>query len=410
VKKPEILSPAGDLEKLKTAVLYGADAVYIGGRNFSLRSRSKNFSNEQMKEGFDFAHSRQKKVYVAVNVFARNSDFDTLPEYIDTAAKAGADAFIISDPGVFAVAKEVAPKVDIHISTQANVTSFKTVEFWKNIGASRIVLARELNFEEITEISKKVSSIELECFVHGAMCVSYSGRCILSNALTARSGNRGECSQPCRYEYAIAESTRPNEYFPIEEDSRGSYVLNSKDLRMIEYIPELINAGISSFKIEGRMKTPLYVGAATSAYRQAIDDYFENEQKYKENIPQYIDKLSKASSRDFCTGFYFAPPDESAHIYSGKSYVRSYDFAGIVLDYDNATKTAEIEQRNKFSVGDEVEFLCTDGRSFVQKIQNITANDVSVQSAPHPLQKVKINVCCPVAPFDMMIKSVSSSS
>lgn len=403
-KKIELLAPAGDLEKLKIAVLYGADAVYLGGTSFSLRAKAKNFDFEQMKEGIDFAHKYGVKVYVTCNIFAHNSDFDTMADYFKKLQELGADALLIADPGVFALAREVVPDMDIHISTQANNTNYHTALFWKNFGASRIVMARELSLKEIKDISDNIpEDLEIEAFVHGAMCISYSGRCLLSNYLTGRDANKGACSHPCRWNYYVVEQTRPGEYMPIFEEERGTYIFNSKDLCMINHIPELVDAGVMSLKIEGRIKTSFYVGTVIRAYREAIDDYIKDPALYESKKDHYISEAAKASYRGFTTGFYYGKPSAAEQIYTTSSYIRTYDFVGMVIDYDKESGTAVIEQRNKFVKGDKVEFLRHSGEIFEQTIEEMYDDSgESVSEAPHPQQIIRLKVDKEVQPFDMM--------
>lgn len=408
MNKIELLAPAGDLEKLKIAVLYGADAVYLGGTSFSLRAKAKNFNTEQMKEGIEFAHSHGAKVYVTCNIFAHNEDFEHMAEYFKELQELGADALLIADPGVFALARETVPDMDLHVSTQANNTNYHTALFWEKQGAKRIVMARELSMHEIKEISQNIpDDLEIEAFVHGAMCISYSGRCLLSNYLSGRDANKGACSHPCRWEYFITEKTRPNEYMPIVEEDRGTYIFNSKDLCMIDHIPELIDAGIMSLKIEGRIKTAFYVGTIVKAYREAIDDYLTSPDIYnkKRDSGYYIQEAAKASYRGFTTGFYYGKPGKDEQIYTTSSYIRTYDFIGMVKDYDTETGFATLEQRNKFVKGDEVEFMLQNGGVFKQTIDEIyTLDGESVNEAPHPQQLLKVKTSHPVKPFDMMRK------
>lgn len=408
MKKIELLAPAGDLEKLKIAVLYGADAVYLGGTSFSLRAKAKNFDTQQMGEGIEFAHSHGAKVYVTCNIFAHNEDFEHMAEYFRELRELGADALLIADPGVFALARKTVPDMDLHISTQANNTNYHTALFWKELGAKRIVMARELSLVEIKDISRNIpEDMEIEAFVHGAMCISYSGRCLLSNYLSGRDANKGACSHPCRWEYYVTEKTRPNEYMPIVEEDRGTYIFNSKDLCMIDHIPELVDAGIMSLKIEGRIKTAFYVGTVVKAYREAIDDYLTSPELYnsKKEKGYYIQEAAKASYRGFTTGFYYGKPGKNEQIYTTSSYIRTYDFIGMVKEYDPETGYALIEQRNKFVKGDEVEFMLQDGNTFKQTIEEIlTLDGESVSKAPHPQQLLKIKTDQPVRPFDMMRK------
>lgn len=409
-RKIELLAPAGDLEKLKIAVLYGADAVYLGGTSFGLRAKAKNFDYDQMKEGVDFAHEHGAKVYVTCNIFAHNDDFSGLPEYLKELEKIGVDAILVADPGMFAVARKTVPNMDIHISTQANNTNYHTALFWKNLGATRVVMARELSLKEIKGISDNIpEDLEIEAFVHGAMCISYSGRCLLSNYLSGRDANKGACAHPCRWQYYVTEKTRPNEYMPIVEDERGTYIFNSKDLCMIEHIPELLEAGIMSLKVEGRIKTCFYVGTVIRAYREAIDDYLKDPALYESKKEYYLQEVAKASYRGFTTGFYYGKPSDKDQIYTTSSYIRTYDFIGMVLDYDADTGFATIEQRNKFVVGDKVEFLRHSGEVFEMTIEEMYNHDGErITEAPHPQQIVKLKVSAPVESFDMMRKEAEN--
>lgn len=406
-KKVELLAPAGDLERLKVAVLYGADAVYLGGNAFGLRAKAKNFSIEEMAEGVEFAHSHNAKVYVTCNIFAHNSDInsDKLVNYVKELERINVDGVIVADPGVFSIVKEAVPNMEIHISTQANTTNYQTAKFWKSLGATRVVMAREMSFREIKALSDNVSDIEIEAFVHGAMCMAYSGRCLLSNYFTNRDANRGACAQSCRWKYKIVEETRPGEYYPIEEDERGTYIFNSKDLCMIQYIPELIESGVYSFKIEGRVKTSYYVGSVIKAYREAIDDYLQDPALYESKKDYYLEEVKKSSYRGYTTGFFLDKPKEDAQVYTSNSYVRTYDFIGLVKEYDQQTGFAIIEQRNKFVVGEEIEFLTTKGKNFSQKVVEMYDMDGNrLEEAPHPQQIIKLKVDNPVSPFDMMRK------
>lgn len=392
-KKPELLIPAGSLEVLRTAVTFGADAVYIGGEAFGLRAKAKNFDIEEMKAGIDFAHERGAKVYVTANILAHNDDLAPAKEYFTELAEIGPDALIISDPGMVMLAKEYCPRIEIHISTQANNTNYLTCRFWHEQGAKRVVLARELSMAEIKEVRKQIpAGMEIECFVHGAMCISYSGRCLLSAFLAGRDANKGECTHPCRWKYAVVEETRPNEYMPVYENERGTYIFNSKDLCMIGHIPELVDAGIDSFKIEGRMKTALYVAAVTGAYRKAIDTYFEDEKRYREHIPQYLEEVAACTHRNFTTGFYFGKPNEETQIYDSNTYEKEYTYLGTVLGVDE-TGAALIEQKNKFCVHDEIEIMKPDGsfvRATVLGIRD--ENGAEQESAPHPKQKLFVTL------------------
>lgn len=387
MKKVELLAPAGDLEKFKTAIQYGADAVYLAGDKLGLRTASKNLSLDDIKEATKLAHDLDKKVYLTLNVISHNKDLEGVDEYIQSLDEAGVDAFIVSDPGIFQKVKTLAPSKEIHISTQANITNTATVEFWKSLGADRVILARELSLEEIKEIKDEVKdSIMIEAFVHGAMCMSYSGRCLLSNFMTGRSANMGDCAHPCRYKYYLMEETRPGEYYPITEDEKGSYIMNSKDLCMINYIPELVEAGVDSFKIEGRVKSEYYVATVINQYRRAIDDYYEDIEKYKFNRDNniYLEEIMKVSHRDFTTAFFFGDVKEASLTYDNSSYIRLYDFIARVLDYDEDKKFMKVQERNKFSIGDEVEIF---GPKFydkftINKIYDENMNEVDNINTP----------------------------
>ena len=402
--KPEILSPAGSLEVLKTAINYGADAVYIGGEQFGLRAKAENFSEEDMKSGINYAHERGKKVYVTANITAHNRDFSGIKEYFAWIASVKPDALILSDPGVFMVAKEICPDIDIHISTQANNVNTMTCRFWKEQGASRIVTARELSLAEIKEISTELDGeIEIETFVHGAMCISYSGRCLLSHYFTGRDANLGACTHPCRWRYHIVEEKRPGEYLPIEENERGTYIFNSKDLCMADHIPELIDAGIDSFKIEGRMKTALYVATVTRAYRMAVDDYFEDEKKYEANIDRYLSEVTKCTYRQHTTGFFFGSTNERSQIYDNNTYSVGATYLGCVDRVDE--KGPVIEQKNKFCVGDEIEIMKPDGRDISVKVLNMyDENGSSMESCPHPKQMITLELDGEAEPGDIIRK------
>lgn len=353
----ELLIPAGNLENLKVAIDYGADAVYIGGEFFSLRAKAKNFSKEDMKAGIDYAHKRGKKVYVTANILGHNEDLEAARGYFEELKKIGPDALIISDPGIFTIAKEVWPEVEIHISTQANNTNYGTYLFWWKLGASRVVTARELSLEEIKKIRENIpEEMEIETFVHGAMCMSYSGRCLLSNFFTGKDANKGECTHSCRWKYSVVEEKRPGEYMPVYENERGTYIFNSKDLCMIEYIPELIEAGIDSFKIEGRMKTALYVATVARTYRKAIDDYLKSPETFKENLEWYKSEIGKCTYREFTTGFFFGKPDSDTQIYDSNTYVKNYIYIGTVNEVDEKGR-AVFNQKNRFFVGDNIEVM-----------------------------------------------------
>ena len=402
MRKPELLVPAGSLEVLKVAVIFGADAVYIGGEAFGLRAKAKNFTSEEMKEGIDFAHAHGVKVYVTANILAHNSDLTDAAAYFTELADLHPDALIIADPGLFMIAKDVCPEIDIHISTQANNCNYGTFLFWHEQGASRVVTARELSLKEIGEIRKRIpADMEIETFVHGAMCISYSGRCLLSAYMTGRSANEGACTHPCRWKYAVVEEKRPGEYFPVEENERGTYIFNSKDLCMIEHIPELFDAGIDSFKIEGRMKTALYVATVARTYRKAIDDYMESPELYKEHMPWYLEQISNCTYRPFTTGFFFGKPSEEAQIYDNNTYLKEYTYLGIVGDCIDGLY--QIEQRNKFSVGEEIEVMKPSGENLIVTVQKILDEDGNeMESAPHPKQKLLIDLGTPLVRYDIL--------
>ncbi len=389
----ELLIPAGSLEVLKTAVRYGADAVYIGGEAFGLRAKAHNFTIPDMKEGIAFAHEHECKVYLTVNVFAHNRDIEGIREYFRTLREVPVDALIISDPGVFMMAKELLPNTEIHISTQANNTNYETYRFWYRMGAKRVVSARELSLEEIGEIRKHIpEDMEIESFIHGAMCISYSGRCLLSNYFTGRDANQGACTHPCRWKYAVVEEKRPGEYLPVEEDDRGTYIFNSKDLCMIEYIPEMMEAGIDSFKIEGRMKTALYVATVARTYRKAIDDYKTSPELYRSNMDYYREEISKCTYRQFTTGFYFGKTTEESQIYDSNTYIREYTYLGMVEQTDTQGRIV-LEQRNKFAVGETIEAMLFDGRNQELVVQEIRDDEGNImESAPHPKQRLHVNL------------------
>ena len=403
MRVPELLVPASSLEVLKVAVVFGADAVYIGGEVFGLRAKAKNFTLEEMREGVEFAHAHGVKVYVTANILAHNADLSGVREYFEELKTVGPDALIISDPGVFVIAREVLPDMELHVSTQANNTNYGTYRFWKEQGAKRVVSARELSLAEIKEIRANIpDDMEIETFIHGAMCISYSGRCLLSNYFTGRDANQGACTHPCRWKYAVVEESRPGEYLPVYENERGTYIFNSKDLCMIEYIPELIDAGIDSFKIEGRMKTALYVATVARTYRRAIDDYLKSPKLYQEHMPWYLDQISNCTYRQFTTGFFFGKPSEEAQIYDSNTYVKEYTYLGIVGEPDEQG-LYEIEQRNKFSVGETIEVMKPDGSNVEVTVQRIVNEDGEDQtSAPHPKQKLWIDLGCPLDRYDIL--------
>lgn len=385
-RRPELLVPASSLEVLKTAVIFGADAVYIGGEAFGLRAKAKNFSKEDMEKGIAFAHEHGVKVFVTVNILAHNDDLPGVKEYLKELKELAPDGLIIADPAIFELAKEICPEIERHISTQANNTNYGTYLFWWKQGAKRVVTARELSLKEIKEIREHIpEEMEIESFMHGAMCISYSGRCLLSNYFTGRDANQGACTHPCRWKYAVVEEKRPGEYLPVYENERGTYIFNSKDLCMIEHIPEMIDAGIDSFKIEGRMKTALYVATVARTYRKAIDDYLEDPELYKKNMPWYLDQISNCTYRQFTTGFYFGKPSEESQIYDSNTYVKEYTYLGIVGEIKDGRY--RIEQRNKFSVGEMIEIMKPNGENLEVTVRSILNEDGEEQeSAPHSKQ------------------------
>nr|WP_296264051.1 U32 family peptidase [uncultured Merdimonas sp.] len=391
-KRPELLIPASSLEVLKTAVVFGADAVYIGGEAFGLRAKAKNFSMEDMKEGIAFAHEHGAKVHVTVNILAHNDDLPGVEEYLRELKELQPDALIIADPAIFEMAKEICPEIERHISTQANNTNYGTYLFWWKQGAKRVVSARELSLKEIKEIRERIpEEMEIESFIHGAMCISYSGRCLLSNYFTGRDANHGACTHPCRWKYAVVEETRPGEYMPVYENERGTYIFNSKDLCMIEHIPEMIDAGIDSFKIEGRMKTALYVATVARTYRKAIDDYLEDPRKYEANMPWYLEQIRGCTYRQFTTGFYFGKPDEESQIYDNNTYVKEYTYLGIIGGEKDGLY--QIEQRNKFSTGETIEIMKPGGENVLVTVRRILDEEgQEMESAPHPKQVLYVEL------------------
>ncbi len=393
MRKPELLIPAGSLDVLKTAVIYGADAVYLGGEAFGLRAKAKNFTNEEIKEGIAFAHERGVKVYITANILAHNRDLAGVEEYFEELKDIQPDALIISDPGVFAIARRVLPQMELHISTQANNTNYGTYLFWYGLGAKRVVSARELSLEEIKEIRAHIpEDMEIESFIHGAMCISYSGRCLLSNYFTGRDANQGACTHPCRWKYAVVEKTRPGEYMPVYENDRGTFIFNSKDLCMIGHVPEMIEAGIDSFKIEGRMKTALYVATVARTYRRAIDDYLKSPEEYRKNLEWYREEIGKCTYREFTTGFYFGKPDADTQIYDASTYVKNYTYLGTVEAVDGRG-FVKIEQKNKFTAGQVLEVMKPDGRNVPARVEAIYDEEgVSVDSAPHPKQILYVDL------------------
>lgn len=401
----ELLAPAGDLERLKMAVTYGADAVYLGGQVFGMRAAAKNFDLETMEEGVAFAHGHNAKVYLTLNIIPHDEDLDALPAYLESIKHIPIDAYIVSDPGTFDLIKEMFPETHIHVSTQANTTNTRTLKFWHRMGAQRVVLARELSFDEIHQINNnKPEDLELEAFVHGAMCISYSGRCLLSNYMIQRDANRGECAHPCRWKYAIVEEKRPGEYMPVYEDETGTYLFNSKDLCMVNHIPELVSAGITSLKIEGRMKTAHYVATVVRVYRMAIDAYLQDPSTWQPD-PAWIEELNKASHRPFTTGFYCGQPGPEEHIYQDPKQLRTYDFVAKVLSYDPATNTATVEQRNRFYDGDHLEIIGPHKPLAHFTVTHLKdAEGQAIDNAPHPQQVVSFKVPFAVAPNDLIRK------
>ena len=405
MKKPELLAPAGNMEKLKMALLYGADAVYLGGKAFGLRAFGGNFTNEELQEAVDFAHKLGKKIYVTVNIFPHNSDIAKLPAYLTFLNEIKVDAILVADLGVFTLAKEYAPDVELHISTQANNTNWAAVNAWAELGASRVVLAREMSLEEIKEIREKCS-VELEMFVHGAMCISYSGRCLMSNYLTGRDANRGSCAQPCRWNYALVEEKRPGQYFPVLEDERGTYIFNSKDMCLLPYLPDVIASGVDSLKIEGRMKSVHYAASVVKAYREAIDSYFAAPEQF-EVKKEWVEELDNVSHRAYTTGFYYGRPTEKDQIYGTSSYTQTSDFVGLVLDYDEKTGFATVEQRNNMKVGQEIEIFQPHLAGYRQILQEMYNDEgEAIQVAPHPQQIVKIRMDKPVEPYGILRRDI----
>jgi putative protease len=405
MKKPELLIPAGNLETLKTAVIYGADAIYIGGDLYGLRAKAKNFSMEDMEEGIAFAHSYGKQVYVTANITAHNQDLKGLRTYFRELKALGAnkpDALIISDPGVFTIAMEELPDTEVHISTQANNTNYETYKFWHRLGASRVVSARELSLQEITELRAEIpSDMEIETFVHGAMCIAYSGRCLLSNYFTGRDANLGACTHSCRWRYHIVEETRPGEYLPIEENERGTYIFNSKDLCMIEYIPELVKAGINSFKVEGRMKTALYVATVARTYRKAIDEFFADPKLYEAHKPLYMEEIRKGVNRQFTTGFFFGKPNHEDQIYDHNTYEKAYTYLGTISGCKDGLY--ELEQKNKFSVGERIEIIKSNGDTIEAVVKAIRdADGTEMESCPHPQQMIYVDFGVELEAYDIL--------
>ncbi|WP_394011533.1 peptidase U32 family protein [Anaerococcus cruorum] len=406
-KKVELLAPAGDMERLEAAVKFGANAVFMAGDSFGLRANAKNFDREAMKKAVDYAHENGVNVHITMNIVPHDEDMVGIEDYLKYLDEIGVDALIISDPGIFSIAKELTD-IDLHVSTQASVTNSATVNFWYNMGAKRVILARELSLEEIIEIRNNTpKDLEIEVFVHGAMCISYSGRCLLSNYMTGRDANRGDCSQACRWKYSIQEENRPGEYYPIEEDGSGTYIMNSKDLCLIDELDKLIEAGIDSFKIEGRMKTAFYVATVIRSYRQVIDAYYEGNYN-EETFQKYFNELQKASHRHYTKGFFHKKPDGKDQIYENSSYIRKYDFIGTVLAYNPDTKEAIIEQRNRFFPGEEIEIFGNSKEFYEYKIPSIrNAKGEELEVANKPKEKIYMTIDIPLEEGDMLRRVIS---
>lgn len=409
-KKPELLMPAASLEVLKVAVIYGADAVYIGGEMFSLRAKSHNFTLQEMQEGITFAHMHGCKVYVTANITAHNQDLEGVRTYFGELKHIRPDALIISDPGVFDLAREICPQIDIHISTQANNVNYGTYNFWHRMGAVRVVSARELSLDEIRGIRAHIpEDLEIESFVHGAMCISYSGRCLLSNYMTGRDANLGACTHPCRWKYYIMEENRPGEYLPVEENERGTYIFNSKDLCMVEHIPDLVDAGIDSLKVEGRMKTALYVATVARAYRMALDDYFRGLDLYNSRIDFYKKEVSKCTNRRFTTAFFYGKPTQEAQVYENSTYVKESVYLGMIERMEQGKGV--FTQKNKFSVGEEIEVMKPDGRNITATVDAMyDEKGNAIDSCPHPKQTISLSLCSEgkaveLEPFDIIRKN-----
>ena len=408
--KIELLVPAGGLEVLKEAVIYGADAVYIGGEAFGLRQNAKNASNEELKEAVAFAHERNVKVYVTANILAHNEDLPGVRTYFEELKEVKPDALIISDPAIFVLAKEILPQAEIHISTQANNTNYGTYNFWHSLGAKRVVAGRELSLKELREIRDNIpEDMEIEAFVHGAMCISYSGRCLLSNFLTGRDANKGACTHPCRWKYAVVEESRPGEYMPVFENERGTFIFNSKDLCMIEHIPDLIAAGVDSLKIEGRMKTALYVATVARTYRKALDDYYESPALYEKNLPWYKEEIGKCTYREFTTGFFYGKPGEDAQIYDAATYVKNYIYLGTAGDRDENGRVV-FTQKNKFLSGDVIEIMKPSGENIMTRVLEIADSAGNLQdSAPHAAELLHVRFSVMPEKYDILRVSAENS-
>lgn len=406
MRKPELLVPASSLEVLKIATVFGADAVYIGGEAFGLRAKARNFSKEEMAQGIAFAHEHGVKVYVTVNILAHNYDLAGVREYLKELKELKPDALIIADPGIFTYAKEICPEIERHISTQANNTNYETYRFWYKLGAKRVVTARELSLEEIRQIRANIpDDMEIETFIHGAMCISYSGRCLLSNFLVGRDANQGSCTHPCRWKYSIVEESRPGEYMPVYENERGTYIFNSKDLCMIEHMDDILTSGIDSLKIEGRMKTALYVATVARTYRKAIDDYLEDPAKYQAKMSWYQEQIAGCTYRKFTTGFFYGKPSEEAQIYDNNTYEKGYTYLGFAEAVDERGYV-QITQRNKFTVGEMIEIMKPDGTNLLVPVKAIYDEEGnSVESAPHPQQKLFVDLGGEAEVYDILRRS-----
>lgn len=404
-KKPELLAPAGNMEKLKMALRYGADAVYLGGQAFGLRAFGGNFTPEELREAVAFTHAMGKKVYVTVNIFPHNADLKALPDYLRYLAEIQADAILVADLGIFSLARQLVPELPLHVSTQANSTNWAAVNAWQDMGAQRVVLAREMSLAEIREIRRRCS-VELEMFVHGAMCISYSGRCLMSNYFTGRDANRGSCAQACRWRYSLVEETRPGQYFPIEEDERGTYIFNSKDMCLLPHIADVIESGVDSLKIEGRMKSVHYAASVTKAYRLAIDSYVANPEHFQVQ-PEWLAELDKVSHRAYTTGFYYCQPSAEDQIYGNSSYMQTSDFIGLVRSYDAVTGWATVEQRNNMKCGQEIEVFQPTGSLYRQTLAEMVDEEgTPISVAPHPQQIVRIRMTQPVEPYSILRRDV----
>ena len=406
MKRPELLAPAGDRERFDAALSAGADAIYVGSTLFSMRAAPKNFDANALREICEIAHKKGVKIYLTLNTVPTNAEIDMLPAYIRSSAEAGIDAFIVADIGVLSYCKKYAPDVDVHISTQAGIVNYLSANEFYNLGAKRIVTAREISLDDIAEIRAKTpKDLEIECFVHGAMCMSFSGRCLISNYLAGRDANQGDCAQPCRWKYYLNEATRPGEYFPVFEDDNGTYLMNSRDMCMIEHIPELVKAGISSFKIEGRAKSAYYTAVITNAYRAAVDGYLKNPQDDYKPEQWIIDEVKKVSYREYCTGFYFGAPQKDAQIYYDGGYKREWNVVAEVISSDG--KTLKGFQRNRFFDGDELEVMQKGKEPFKIKVTNLCGKDGEpISNAPHPMMNFSFECERVVEPGSILRKEI----